>query len=272
MLKKRNHRLFLLSAAISVLLLAVSVAGFTSPELYGRENPSWRAQCAGQDLINLAIVAPSLMLISLLLTQERPIAYLVWPGIMIYLVYTFAIYCFSVHFNAYFLEYCIIFGLSVYGLGYFIVTGADQWKDSFTTHLWLSRAIAVYFLLTGLVFYSLWLSEILQAIRTGSAPRSTAEAGLATNPVHVLDISVILPLFLITSVLLFRKRQAGLQLAAFLLGFSALMDITIFTLNILTKPDPFVTVAFAVLAALSVLLLAGLKFKFRTWPNDTVSA
>ena len=44
--------------------------------------------------------------------------------------------------------------------------------------------------------------------------------GLFTNPVHVLDLSILLPALALSGVLLLRRRAAGFLLAPLLLGFA----------------------------------------------------
>src|ERR1044072_9838586 len=103
-----NRRvLFMLSLILSVLLFAISIAGLTG-SVYEQETPDWRIQCAGQDLVDLAFVFPCLLASSLLLLRNTLTGYLLWPGVMLYMVYTYVIYCFDVHFNAFFIEYCSV--------------------------------------------------------------------------------------------------------------------------------------------------------------------
>jgi hypothetical protein len=81
---------------------------------------------------------------------------------------------------------------------------------------------------------------------------------LPTNPVHVLDMAVFLPLFLITGLLLLRKKQPGLYLAAYLLTFIALMDVTILVLDMLQENNFAMRTLFGSLTLLSLFFLAGL--------------
>ena len=43
-------------------------------------------------------------------------AFLVWSGVLLYLIYAYVIYAFDVHFNSLFLVYVAILGLSFYAL------------------------------------------------------------------------------------------------------------------------------------------------------------
>src|SRR5688572_16254808 len=98
---KKNVRLvlFAFSTVIAALLLVISFIGvYDSP--YERESLPWRIQCEGQDLIDLIFVFPALLISSVLLLRNSIVGRLTWPGVIFYLIYTFTIYCFDVHFNA----------------------------------------------------------------------------------------------------------------------------------------------------------------------------
>jgi hypothetical protein len=56
------------------------------------------------------------------------------------------------------------------------------------------------------LFAALWLKEVLPAVLRGSTPGSIGEAGLLVNPVHVLDLSLLLPAMLIAGITLWRRQ------------------------------------------------------------------
>src|SRR5699024_9674106 len=68
-------------------------------------------------------------------------------------------------------------------------------------------------LLVPVAFGIAWLSEILTDLRAGRGSSSAAEWGVPTNPVHVLDLALFLPLAAIAAVLLLRARPLGAALA-----------------------------------------------------------
>jgi hypothetical protein len=72
-----------------------------------------------------------------------------------------------------------------------------------------------------------WLSEIIPALIHGVTPRSSAEAGLVTKPVYVLDLSVILPAHVPAGVSLLRRKRLGFSLAATLLAFGVSMALSL---------------------------------------------
>lgn len=253
---KKNVRLILFgfSMTIAALLLVISLVGvYDGP--YEQETLPWRIQCEGQDLIDLIFVFPSLMISSVLLLRGSLIGRLTWPGVIFYLIYTFTIYCFDVHFNAFFLEYCAVLGLCIYSFVYFLyVEINERWNTRFSSDI-LIKCVAFYIIFIAAVFYMLWLAEIIIAMRSAELPVKLDQMKLPTNPIHVLDIAILLPFMILTGILLLREKVAALYLAAYILTFTILMNITILVLDILEEDNAVMRITFIVLTLLSIILL-----------------
>jgi hypothetical protein len=65
------------------------------------------------------------------------------------------------------------------------------------------------------------------ALISGQTPKSIADAGLITNPVHILDLSLVLPGLIVTAIQLVRRRAVAFVLAPVLMVFSILMTVAI---------------------------------------------
>ena len=122
------------------------------------------------------------------------------------------------------------------------------------------KAVGIFLIIIACVFYVLWLSEIIPATIANTPPQNIIDTGLPTNPVHALDLSIILPGFAIIAVLLLRRKPIGLLLAPNALAFMILMDITIGALNIIMERRGIetsyaVTIVMAILALVSIGLL-----------------
>lgn len=253
---KKNVRLVLFgfSMVIAALLLVISLVGvYNSP--YENETLLWRIQCEGQDLIDLIFVFPVLIISSVLLLRGSIVGRLTWPGVIFYLIYTFTIYCFDVHFNAFFLEYCAVLGLSIYGFMYFLYREVNvHWNYTFSSNI-LIKSVAFYIIFIAAVFYMLWLAEILVAINSAELPAKLDQMKLPTNPIHVLDIAILLPFMILTGVLLLREKMAALYLGSYILTFTILMNITILVLDILEEDNAVMRTTFIVLTLISIILL-----------------
>jgi hypothetical protein len=72
----------------------------------------------------------------------------------------------------------------------------------------------------------------MPASLVGSTPPSLQKVELFTNPVHVLDLAVILPAFIFTGVLVFGGKWPGMLLMPAMLIFAALMSFPISGLQV----------------------------------------
>jgi len=100
-----------LSVIDALLVLLASASGIFLKSIYARETPSWAVQGIGQDIVNIVAVVVLLIAVSFV-NKESVKAFLVWSGVLLYLIYAYVIYAFDVHFNSLFLVYVAILGLS----------------------------------------------------------------------------------------------------------------------------------------------------------------
>jgi hypothetical protein len=222
-----------LSAFVSVLVAATSLSGIFFERTYCREAPAWAVQAVGQDFANLAVVA-LLLVCTFYLSRNSVKAYLVWLGAYIYLVYAFMIYAFFIHFNFLFLVYILILGLSFYTLVGGLMAADPKLLSKLLLHNARSKVASLLLLIIGVLFGSLWLSEIVPAILSDKIPEVLVETGLWVNPIHVLDLSFLLPCMIITSVLLWNDEFYGSLLAVPLLVFSVAMGFGIIAMFIVS--------------------------------------
>jgi hypothetical protein len=255
-----NKTILVLSLPLVMLVALISCTVLFIPGFYSKETPNWQVQSTGQDMVDLILAIPVLLITSVLAYRNNKSATLLWGGVLLYLFYTFVIYCFDVHFNRLFIFYCIILGLLFYSLLYFIFLLIKHPAGVGLNITSVTKITGVYFILVSALFYILWLSAIIPAIAQNTTPQDLAETGLPTNPVHVIDLSVILPGIFIVGILLLRKKLLGYFLAPVMLTFFILMDITIGTLIVLMKhkgmeADISITFVMGFFALVSIMLL-----------------
>lgn len=240
---------------IAILIGLTSSYGLLVPEAYYQETTSWAAQAKGQDLINLFII-PFYLFSTLFIKQRKNSFPSLWTGISCYYVYTFLIYCFDIQFNRMFLLYTFILGLLIYSLLFLFYSNKNKFH-AVETNSFPDQLTGAYFIFTSVLFYGLWLSVILPANLFNKAPENLEL--LPTNPVHVLDLSIVLPGIFIGGILLIRKKRLGYLLAPIVLTFSLLMQLTISVLLLLLnehdrQPAEIVWFTFG-LATMSLILL-----------------
>ena len=221
---RRSPSVLLWSAAIASLVTVASVAGLVVPGVYARETPNWALQAKGQDIGNLLAVA-ALLASGVRYRAGSFRAGLVWLGTLLYLVYAYVVYAMAVHLNFLFLVYVAVLGLSAWAV-LFHIDGLRA--DAVDFPRGGRRRLAAWTLIaTGVLFGLLWLSELVPALASGQVPASLQEAGLVVNPIHAMDLSVVLPAFIVAGVAALRGRGHGQFWLAPWLAFSVLMGASI---------------------------------------------
>jgi hypothetical protein len=222
------NRIWLCLALSAAVLMAVaSAAGVFLPSTYAREAATWATQGKGQDIANLFVVFPAMLGVLHFAFRGSARATLVTLGLLIYVVYSYVLYAFFIHFGPLFPVYLAVLGFSTYALFGSIV----EMDLSEVSRLLVNNAKAdlasVLLIVFGLLFALQWLFEIVPALISGTVPKGVTEIGAPVNPVHVLDLAFILPGMIVTAISARRDRPLGLLFAGPLLTFSAAMGVSI---------------------------------------------
>jgi hypothetical protein len=265
----KNGKIILqLTVLQALLILVAACAGIFIPEFYKKESLNWRVQSLGQDIIDACLIVPVLIFFAMGVWKKRQFAASVWGGVNLYLVYTYAIYCFDIHFNNLFLVYCITLGLSVYSLVLFFYEQIKLPGINVPDRFFPVKLTAVYFIVISCLFYILWLGEIIPSVIQSESPAVLTETGLFTNPVHVIDLAIILPGIFLAGILLLKKKSLGYRMAPVLLTFVILIDITIGFLSVFMKKNGIesssvLSIVMGVLAIFSLFLLRVFRINLR---------
>jgi len=241
-----------LALAAAILMGGASAAGIFLPFVYAKETPSWAAQGMGQDVVNLIVVLPATAICIAHGARGSLRAVLVLLGLLFYVIYSYVLYAFFVHFNALFPIYVAVLGLSFYAsVGMLMEMDSIAVRSLFAAKR--GRAASAYLMASGVAFAILWLASIASAIAAGGTPPDVIEAGLPVNPVHVLDLAFVLPGMIVTSVLLWRRRPFGFLLAVPLTTFAAAMCLAIVGMMLFMRtrglPAPAALIAGLVVAS-----------------------
>ncbi|WP_139007086.1 hypothetical protein [Arthrobacter crystallopoietes] len=209
--------------ALVVASLGSAVLGLLASWPYKEETGNWVLQAQGQDLGNLVAVV-ALIVGAVRMRAGSLKAVQLWAGTLFYLLYAYIVYSFAVHFGRLFLVYVAILGLVFYTLIAALPTRARPAAYPRGA----VRVFAAWVLIgTGALFALLWLSEPIPATVSGQAPPSQQAAGLIVNPIHVIDLSVVLPGMITIGILALRGNRTGLFLTVPALVFCVLMGSSI---------------------------------------------
>lgn len=212
---------------IAILVAVAAATGIANPAIYARETASWAAQGTGQDWINLVVCAPALLAAGAVALRGSRRARVIVGGLLLYTAYSFVIYAFAMHFTMLFLVYCTILGSSTFALIDLVAAlragDGESWYDERAP----VRLTAATLMGIAGIFGALWLIQIVPALVTCTDPSGLEEVGLVANPVHVLDLSLLLPAMVVVGMALLRRRPFADVLAPILLTFAIMMAIAI---------------------------------------------
>ena len=249
----------ILTLLLALSLSLVSIAGAFFPSTYERDSASIAAQGAGQDLVDLFVGVPLLLVTFFLASRGNRKAALLYAGTLAYIMYSFIIYCFGVYFNQFFLLYCLTLSLSLYA---FILVFSEL--RQLQVESWFEKApvklISVYLGFVALVFYLLWLKSVVPAIIQNEVPKEVSDYNLLVNPVHVIDLVFALPGLLIGSVLIWRRQRVVFIIASLALIFMVLLTLALAAMVLMLvargiSEDNTIALVFGILSISSVALL-----------------
>lgn len=231
---KEDKTLLYLTILIVILIATCSSIGIWHEQIYSKETVGWLSQCIGQDISNLFIVSPILLVSVFYASKGNKIAKIIWIGTIMTNGYSYVIYCFAVHFNFLFHVYCSILGLSIFSaLIFFIKYINEDFKNWFTQKV-PTKTIGIFLFVVASLFTVLWLADSLPAVLTNTVTEGIIKDNLFTNPVQVLDFSFYLPLMFISSAMVIKKKTLGYILAPMMLVFIILTNVNIICLTVVT--------------------------------------
>lgn len=203
----------ILSSIIVILTIIASAGGLLLPGLY-HDNLFLTANWLGSDLIDLFLVAPLLGAATVLAARGSTRAYLVWLGLLQCTLYNFAYYLFAAAFNVFFLLYVALFGLSIWTL-FIGLNNLDvaELRTQFSART-PTRAIGIYMLFIGLGLTTVYVATCVVFIVSGQLPSVITRSAHPTNMVFALDLSMVVPLFVVGGIWLWQRRPWGYVLAA----------------------------------------------------------
>jgi hypothetical protein len=195
-----------LATLATVLAGVAAIAGILVTGLYV-DAPNWVQQAQGTDLATLFLAVPVLAIGLLSARRGHAAGRLAVVAGLLYLVYNYAIFAFSVAMNPLTAMYIAILGLALWSL----LLGAREavaGTEDLTERL-SRRAAGGLLIAVGLLFGLLWLGQIAATSTTGILPPDLVKAGISANPVYALDLAFFLPLCVVAGIGLLRRTSAA---------------------------------------------------------------
>ncbi|MCC5987871.1 MAG: hypothetical protein JJT95_09330 [Pararhodobacter sp.] len=209
------HRL---SDAAAILTLAAVAAALILPEAYSAVPDQLRPGAWSQDTIS-APAALALLAVNARLRQGWEKGWLIWAGLVGYLIYAYGLFSFDRVMNPAYPLYLAILAASVVAAVLF-VRAVDPAALTTAKRPPPRRAVAGLFGLLVVMFAALWLAQLL--------PAMAARQPLPGQTIFVLDLAFALPLTGLTAVLLWRASPVGDLLAIPMLMKVAVLGVSVF--------------------------------------------
>ncbi|WP_225336547.1 hypothetical protein [Halomicrobium urmianum] len=189
---------------------------------------------------------------------------MLWLGGLAYMTYMWTHAALQVAFNAFFLVYATLFGLSLFTLVGGLVD-SDPGAAERALAGRISRTTYAGFLLViaaGLTV--LWLSDLLPALLAGTPPPNVAESGQQVLVTHFVDLSVVVPSLTIAAVWLYRDRPWGYLLTGVCLVLGATLAVSIAAMTVVIAAGVVLTISplALVLTVLPILLAAAAAVRY----------
>ncbi len=262
-----SRPVFVLSLLIAILAGVASAGGIFVSGLY-HDNAFVTSTWLGSDLVTLFVAVPLLVVALLLATRGSDRAYLVLLGVVDSMLYSYGFYLFGTAFNPFFMIYAAVVSLSIWALIYGL-TSLDAIKLSrrFAPKTPV-RTISGYMLFVGVGLASVYIAQWLGFLTSGQVPDIVTKTGHPTNVVYALDLTLVIPVFIVGALWLWQRKPWGFVVAAimnvkgavYMLGLSA-STLTAFRTGTVVSPAEIVlwgSIGVGCLVA-AVTLLACLK-------------
>ena len=203
--------------------------------LYHRDSHSMAVQAIAQDWVTLVLGVPLMTLAIVLVRRGSYRGRLLLTGAMGYFLYTYASYSFLMTYNRLFLIYVALFALALFGFVFSFLELDVPRMDRRVRPLFPRRSLAVFFLFIAVMLFVMWMGRIIPSL-ISEAPPFGLET-YTTLVIQALDLGVIAPAAVYTSIALFRRRNSGYALSVVIVLKGLMMFSAVTAMAILMAVD-----------------------------------
>lgn len=222
----KSRSVWWLSGGLAVVTLVQSTIGAFFPKIF-RDPPMSVGNAQGTDMVILFVALPALV-ISMLLTARGSLrAQIFWAGTLSYTLYNAVLFTFAVAFNPLFLLYIATLSLALWSLVALLAQVDVESIRAYFAPTLPVRAFAGYLLLISVLFFFIWLTQIIPALFEPTTPAFLHGTNMLTSPVHVLDLGFALPLSILGAVQLWQRKGWGYFLVGLMLSMMAIESASI---------------------------------------------
>lgn len=224
-------------------------------------------QGAAQDLITFFIAVPALLLTGFRMKSPDFKRLILFTGVVAYFAITYTIYLFMAYYNALFLVYVALAGLSVNLLVRLLVECFGYSFNTKTIQAPFAKTNARILMTVAVVMALLWLSSVMPPLLDGTLYPAILEH-FTTLVVQGIDLALLLPWAFLSGLWLLRGLRAGFVFAhvylVFLVGLMTALSAKIIAVGLAGEP---VLPAIAILPVFMLLALFGVVRFLRATPT-----
>lgn len=179
--------------------------------LYYYDTVSSAAQQQGNDVVTLFVAVPLLAVSSWMTFRGSLRGRLLLTGTLGFFLYTYLSMCMLTAFNALFLVYVAIFGLSLYAFTLCMMSFDLETLPRHFSERLPCRWIATLLFVIGAFLALTWLMRVMSPLMQGTPP--LLDNGI-TMVIQAMDLSLIVPLAILAGILLLRRSAWGYLLTS----------------------------------------------------------
>ncbi|HMQ33763.1 MAG TPA: hypothetical protein PKD53_23725 [Chloroflexaceae bacterium] len=201
------------------------VAEIAGRGLYRNDTVFFAAAFTGTDIVTLAVALP-LLAVALWLTLRGSLrGAFVLSGALSFFLYNGASMALGAAYNPLFLLYIALFSTALFAFGLaFRATNSPDVPARVGPGM-PHRALAIFLVFAGVATGSIWLSDVVGALRAGQVPELLGP--YTTKITYSLDIGIIMPVCVVSGVLLWRRAALGYAMAFPMLFLCMLIGVMV---------------------------------------------
>ncbi len=194
-----------LATSATILAGIAALAGLLVPRLYV-DAPDWVQQARGTDLATLFLAVPVLAVGQWAAGRGSAAGRAAVVAGLLYLVYNYAIFAFSVAMNSLTVVHIAIFGLALWSLLWAVAQRWPGLREPRRAAQPPHRRRTPH--RSRLAVRAPFARQIGATSLTGVLPPDLVKAGISANPVYALDLAFFLPLCALAGIGLLRRTDA----------------------------------------------------------------
>jgi hypothetical protein len=253
----------LLSWILVVLLVAAALVSLTVHGLFAEESAWGREAFRGGDLVTLIVAVPLLIGALVAMRGGSVRAGAVWVGVLFYSLYMYAYAVFGATFNDIFLLHIGVFSLSLFALACALpALDYGALGMTFGPNRW-PKVAGIFLVVVGVLQGALWLFVVGRNAINGEVLHDIPVGG--QHIVFALDLSLLVPMLILSGVLLARRRSIGFLLGTAMAVMGAITQLNLMIAGLFQAnadvagikafpPESLFLTATFILAALAMLL------------------